>query len=155
MSCTGICCVFLFFVVALLFCCMMGHQDFKGTLRFVMFDGSDFICQWTILSTTLNIDRNWNSKGKISQFQCFQIFSFIYLLINYLQNFVCSHHDQTKKILPVFALITIMRIIIENNENYKQIQIKSSGCITVMRIWNWNVLNYEHNVTMQKILMVL
>jgi len=48
----------IFFVVALLFCCMMGHQDFKGTLRFVMFDGSDFICQWTILSTTLNIDRN-------------------------------------------------------------------------------------------------
>lgn len=71
---------------------------------------------------------------------------------------VFLHHgsvcDQTTKILSFIALITVMRIIIENNENHKQTQIKS-GCITVMRIWKGNVLNYEHNVTMQNILMVL
>lgn len=47
-----------------------------------------------------------------------------------------------QKILSFIALITVMRII-ENNENYKQTQIESSGYITVMWIWKGNVLNYH------------
>lgn len=49
----------------------------------------------------------------------------------------------------------LMRITTENTGNY-EVKIKTSGRITVMRIWEENGLNcHENNVTLQNILMIL